>query len=272
MMHACLYIINMWDALGPASIRCCLLPQVGCLQAPFPGSRAYCSTIKMSLQEFGVNGYPTLKYFGENKRRPLAYSGARDADAMADFALAKWAALQPPPEVRQQEHTCWRVAALLHASLSMFPQHSHDRPSCSVCRCKVANTHECVRGTVAHCPADEMGTNVLLHVLIKTGWTQPVCGLALPYLAPPVSGCEALRRSGSWGARAQWRTSAWAMGRGLPRSCGALPATVPPPCDAHACGSCKCCASPRRHAAAHAHVAGPSPAGRRTCTACWHLC
>ena len=63
------------------------------------------------MQEFGVNGYPTLKFFGENKRRPLAYSGARDADAMADFVLAKWAALQPPPEVRQQEHArCWVAA------------------------------------------------------------------------------------------------------------------------------------------------------------------
>ena len=72
----------------------------------------------LSAQEFGVNGYPTLKFFGENKRRPLAYSGARDADAMADFVLAKWAALQLPPEVRQQGHArCW-VAALYAISRS----------------------------------------------------------------------------------------------------------------------------------------------------------
>lgn len=54
-----------------------------------------------ALQEFGVSGYPTIKFFGENRRRPLEYSGGRDADAMASFVLAKWAALQPPPEVRE---------------------------------------------------------------------------------------------------------------------------------------------------------------------------
>lgn len=57
--------------------------------------------VLLALQEFGVSGYPTLKFFGENKRRPLEYSGGRDADAMASFVLAKWAALQPPPEVRE---------------------------------------------------------------------------------------------------------------------------------------------------------------------------
>jgi len=48
-----------------------------------------------------VNGYPTIKLFGEDKRRPLEYNGGRDAESMAAFLLAKWAALQPPPEARR---------------------------------------------------------------------------------------------------------------------------------------------------------------------------
>ena len=128
----------------------------------------------LSLQEFGVNGYPTLKFFGENKRRPLAYRGARDAGAMADFVLAKWAALQPPPEVR----AAGPRMLLGRCSVWHFPQHSRNRPSCSLCRCGVANTHECARGPVAHCPA--LGSNVLLTSWARSGWTQPVCGLAPP--------------------------------------------------------------------------------------------
>ncbi|KAK9826486.1 hypothetical protein WJX81_004945 [Elliptochloris bilobata] len=60
-----------------------------------------CTENAATCQEFGVNGYPTIKFFGENKRRPLEYSGGRDVGSMADFVLRKWAALQPPPEVRE---------------------------------------------------------------------------------------------------------------------------------------------------------------------------
>ncbi len=45
-------------------------------------------------------GFPTLKWFGENKERPEEYSGGRDTGSLAAFATQHWSAQQPPPEVR----------------------------------------------------------------------------------------------------------------------------------------------------------------------------
>ena len=45
-------------------------------------------------------GYPTIKWFGENKDSPEDYEGGRDAGSLASFATSRWSAQQPPPEVR----------------------------------------------------------------------------------------------------------------------------------------------------------------------------
>ena len=45
-------------------------------------------------------GFPTLKFFGENKERPEDYNGGRDTGSLAAFATQHWSAQQPPPEVR----------------------------------------------------------------------------------------------------------------------------------------------------------------------------
>lgn len=44
-------------------------------------------------------GFPTLKFFGENKERPEDYNGGRDTGSLASFATQRWSAQQPPPEV-----------------------------------------------------------------------------------------------------------------------------------------------------------------------------
>ena len=55
-------------------------------------------------------GFPTIKFFGENKDSPQDYTGGRDAGSLSSFALERWAAQQPPPEVRAREgrlQGCW---------------------------------------------------------------------------------------------------------------------------------------------------------------------
>jgi hypothetical protein len=51
-------------------------------------------------QEYGVRGYPTVKWFGENKDAPQDYGGSRDADGLTSFATDQWQAQLPPPEAR----------------------------------------------------------------------------------------------------------------------------------------------------------------------------
>lgn len=36
---------------------------------------------------YGIKGFPTLKFFGYNKNKPIDYNGGRDADAMGDEAF-----------------------------------------------------------------------------------------------------------------------------------------------------------------------------------------
>ena len=55
------------------------------------------------MQEFGVQGYPTLKYFGEEKDSPSDYQGGRDSASMTNFIIGEWRKSQPPPEVRDWE-------------------------------------------------------------------------------------------------------------------------------------------------------------------------
>eukprot|EP00884_Botryococcus_braunii_P009878 jgi/Botrbrau1/18892/Bobra.177_2s0050.1 len=57
-----------------------------------------CTVHTSVCQEYGVNGYPTIKFFAADKRRPIEYQGGRDSASLASFALSQWASNQPPPE------------------------------------------------------------------------------------------------------------------------------------------------------------------------------
>lgn len=58
-----------------------------------------CTVHKSACAEYGVQGFPTLKFFGATKPRAEDYQGGRDLDALAAFATERWARDQPPPEV-----------------------------------------------------------------------------------------------------------------------------------------------------------------------------
>ena len=46
-------------------------------------------THKSLGQQFGVQGFPTIKVFGANKRSPTNYQGGRTADAIVEQALTQ---------------------------------------------------------------------------------------------------------------------------------------------------------------------------------------
>lgn len=59
-----------------------------------------CDEEKSLCSQFGVQGFPTVKWFGANKQSPEDYQGERTAAALSDFALKQWGKTAPPPEVR----------------------------------------------------------------------------------------------------------------------------------------------------------------------------
>ena len=63
---------------------------------------ALCSTAnEATCQQYGVQGYPTIKFFGKNKRSPEDYNGGRDSGSIVQFATQHWAKSAPPPEVTE---------------------------------------------------------------------------------------------------------------------------------------------------------------------------
>jgi protein disulfide-isomerase A6 len=45
-------------------------------------------THKATGSKYGVQGFPTIKFFGMNKKNsPVDYKGGRDADAIVNYAL-----------------------------------------------------------------------------------------------------------------------------------------------------------------------------------------
>lgn len=38
---------------------------------------------------YGVQGYPTIKFFGANKDKPIDHSGERDFEGFVDFCMKK---------------------------------------------------------------------------------------------------------------------------------------------------------------------------------------
>uniref|UniRef100_A0A7S0R2Q6 protein disulfide-isomerase n=1 Tax=Chlamydomonas leiostraca TaxID=1034604 RepID=A0A7S0R2Q6_9CHLO len=60
-----------------------------------------CTAHQSTCQEFGVRGYPTIKFFGKNKASPEDFNGGRDASSIVNFGNQRWSKLAPPPEVRE---------------------------------------------------------------------------------------------------------------------------------------------------------------------------
>jgi len=52
-----------------------------------------------TAQEYGVQGYPTIKYFAPGSTEPEEFSGGRTADAIVKWAEEKFAENIPPPEI-----------------------------------------------------------------------------------------------------------------------------------------------------------------------------
>jgi len=42
-------------------------------------------------QPYNIQGYPTLKFFGDNKSSPIAFEGGRDVDSIRKWALSQTA-------------------------------------------------------------------------------------------------------------------------------------------------------------------------------------
>lgn len=61
-----------------------------------------CTVSQQTCAEFGVQGYPTLKWFGvEDRDSPTEYQEGRTTADLVKFAQARWAATQPPPEAHE---------------------------------------------------------------------------------------------------------------------------------------------------------------------------
>lgn len=58
-----------------------------------------CDEEKSLCSEYGIKGFPTLFYFGNDKDSPEAYQGDREASSIVEFALSKWSVNAPVPEI-----------------------------------------------------------------------------------------------------------------------------------------------------------------------------
>lgn len=61
-----------------------------------------CVRVSLSpIGSYGVQGYPTIKIFGSNKKRPESYDGARVSSSIVEIMEAKAMDFVDPPEVVQ---------------------------------------------------------------------------------------------------------------------------------------------------------------------------
>jgi len=78
-----------------------------------------------TAQQYGVQGYPTIKFFPAGSTEPEDYDGGRDASAITRWGEEKFAENIPPPEIRQavdsatvskecEEHPLCVIAFLPH--------------------------------------------------------------------------------------------------------------------------------------------------------------
>ncbi|KAG1665201.1 hypothetical protein FOA52_002602 [Chlamydomonas sp. UWO 241] len=60
-----------------------------------------CTASQAACGKFGVQGYPTIKFFGKNKASPTDYQGGRDTASIVAFGTELWSKMAPPPEVKE---------------------------------------------------------------------------------------------------------------------------------------------------------------------------
>ena len=95
-------------------------------------------------------GFPTIKFFGEDKERPEDYNGGRDSGSLAAFATQRWAAQQPPPEVRagvSSSSSCCCCCCTVVSSARSSPQ------AAVVLQCSGLPVHLCVLSTLSRARA-----------------------------------------------------------------------------------------------------------------------
>jgi protein disulfide-isomerase A6 len=47
------------------------------------------TTDQAAGQQYGIQGFPTIKFFGNNKQKPADYNGGRDTNSMITFAFER---------------------------------------------------------------------------------------------------------------------------------------------------------------------------------------
>merc|ERR1711972_1032050 len=83
---------KIWLVHGPMLLQLKGKMDLGALDATVHGSIA---------QQYGVQGYPTIKYFAPGSSEPEDYNGGRSASDIVKFAEEKFSENLPPPEVVQ---------------------------------------------------------------------------------------------------------------------------------------------------------------------------
>lgn len=49
-----------------------------------------CTAHQSTCSEFGVRGYPTIKFFGRSKASPEDYNGGRESSSIVSYAMSRW--------------------------------------------------------------------------------------------------------------------------------------------------------------------------------------
>ncbi len=72
---------------------------------------------KVMASRFGVQGFPTIKYFPSGKKRfdgAEDYDGGRTSSDIVSWAMSRWTENLPPPEIYQVSHLTEHVISHVH--------------------------------------------------------------------------------------------------------------------------------------------------------------
>jgi protein disulfide-isomerase A6 len=101
-------------------------------------------------QEFGVQGYPTIKYFAPGSAEAEEYDGGRTADAIVKWAEEKFAENIPAPEAVEAVSEAVVAAACEEHPLCVIAFLPHILDCDAACRCLKRCCRMC--GVVTFCP------------------------------------------------------------------------------------------------------------------------